>query len=205
MPIIIIGGVLSGVVTVTESGVLAVVYGIGYGFITRKLSFKQLMECVRNAARSTVAPVSLICVSAAFSYLLAREGIITSIANFVGANISSQVGFMLFIMLICVLSGCFVEGTAVMLLLTPILLPIALKMGIDSTHFSIAFILSLTTGGMSPPVGGQLFVKSSISKTPITKIAKPILFFLAVYISVIIAVVFIPGLATWIPNLFYGR
>ncbi|MBQ3374673.1 MAG: TRAP transporter large permease [Oscillospiraceae bacterium] len=205
MPIIIIGGVLSGVVTVTESGVLAVVYGIGYGFITRKLSVKQLIECVRNAARSTVAPVSLICVSAAFSYLLAREGIITSIANFVGANISSQVGFMLFIMLICVLSGCFVEGTAVMLLLTPILLPIALKMGIDSTHFSIAFILSLTTGGMSPPVGGQLFVMSSISKTPITKIAKPILFFLAVYITVIIAVIFIPGLATWIPNLFYGR
>ena len=78
-------------------------------------------------------------------------------------------------------------------------------MGIDPTHFSIAFILSLTTGGMSPPVGGQLFVMSSISKTPITKIAKPILNFLAVYVIVILAVIFIPGLATWVPNVFYGR
>ena len=91
-----------------------------------------------------------------------------------------------------------------MLLLTPILLPIAQSMGIDTTHFSIAFILALTTGGMSPPVGGQLFVMSAISKTPITKIAKPILLFLGVYVSVIIAVIFIPGLATWIPNAFYG-
>lgn len=64
-----------------------------------------------------------------------------------------------------------------MLLLTPILLPIATGMGIDPIHFSIAFILSLTTGGMSPPVGSQLFVMSAISKTPVTKIAKPILLY----------------------------
>lgn len=204
MPLIIIGGVLSGIVTVTESGVLAVVYGAAYGFITKKLTFKQLIECVRNAGRSTVAPVTLICVSSAFSYMLARLGIITAIGQFVADNIASQVGFMLFVALICVISGCFVEGTAVMLLLTPILLPIAQSMGIDTTHFSIAFILALTTGGMSPPVGGQLFVMSAISKTPITKIAKPILLFLGVYVLVIIAVIFLPGLATWVPSVFYG-
>ena len=203
VPMIIIGGILTGVVTVTESGVLAVVYGIIYGFVTRKLSLSALVECIKNASRSTVAPISLICISSAFSYLLAREGVITTIANFVGSNISSKIGFLLFVMLICVISGCFVEGTAVMLLLTPILLPIATGMGIDPIHFSIAFILSLTTGGMSPPVGSQLFVMSAISKTPVTKIAKPILLFLGVYVAVIFLVIFFPQLVTFIPNMFY--
>ena len=201
MPVILVGGIISGVFTVTECGVAAVVYGIVYGFIVKKLTWKTLWECCRAAMHASVVPLALICVSTVFSYMLAREGVITQIAEFCTTNISGQLGFLFFVSAICMASGCFVEGTAVMLLLTPLFLPVAIELGINAVHFSIVFLLSLTTGGMTPPVGSQLFVMSAISKTPITKMVKPISLFILVYVIVITSIIFIPGLATLIPGL----
>lgn len=201
MPIIILGGILTGVATVTESGILAVVYGICYGFVTRKLNFKILWQCMREAVSASVAPLVLISVSHIFSFMLAREGLITVIGNFCAENITSTTVFLFFVMVMCVFTGCFMDNTATMLMLTPILLPIAQNMGIDVQHFSLVFILSLCTGGMSPPVGSQLFVIQGISGTPITKMVKPVLRFLAVYVGVIILLIFVPWLTTYIPSL----
>ena len=200
MPIIIIGGILSGIFTATESGVIAVVYGVIYGFIRKKLNGKLLGECVVNAAQASVGPVTLVAVSSVFSYMLARAGVVSAIGDFAQNSIATPALFMIFNILVCFIAGCFVDATATMLLLGPIMLPIATSMGINPLHFACVFVLSNIMGGMTPPVGTQLFVITAISKTPITKIIKPMLCFILVYVLALIIITLVPALATWIPS-----
>ena len=201
MPIIIIGGILSGAFTATESGVIALTYGIIYGFVRKKLTLSSLTECVVSAAKAAVGPTSLVAISSAFSYLLAREGIVTIIGNFAANHIGTPFLFLAFNILICFIAGCFVDATATMLLLGPIMLPIASAMGIDPLHFSCVFVLSNIMGGMTPPVGTQLFVITAISKTPISKLVKPMLPFILVYIIALLLISVCPSLATLVPAL----
>lgn len=201
MPIIIIGGILSGIFTATESGVIAVVYGICYGFIRKKLTVKDLKDCLIGAAKGSVGPTSLVAISAVFSYMLAREGIASAIGTFANQHIASPFLFMLFNIIVCFIAGCFVDATATMLLLGPLMLPVATAMGIAPLHFACVFVLANIMGGMTPPVGTQLFVITAISKTPITKLMKPMMYFIGVYIVTLIIISIIPGLATWIPSL----
>jgi C4-dicarboxylate transporter DctM subunit len=201
MPLIIIGGILSGIFTATESGVIAVVYGIIYGFIIRKLTLKDLIECIKNASIASVGPVSLVAISSVFSYMLAREGVVTLIGDFGTNYISSPFLFMLFNILVCFVAGCFIDATATMLLLGPIMLPIATAMGIPTLQFACVFVLSNIMGGMTPPVGTQLFVITAISKTPIAKLIKPMLYFISVYLFALVLITLIPGISTWIPSI----
>lgn len=201
MPAIIIGGILSGVFTATESGVVAVVYGICYGFISRKLDLQGLKDSVVSAAKASVGPTTLVAISSVFSYMLAREGIVSVIGNFAANHIAVPVAFMLFNILICFLAGCFVDATATMLLLGPIMLPIAQSMGIAPLHFACVFVLANIMGGMTPPVGTQLFVITAISKVPITRLMKPMLWFILVYVLALIVITLCPAFATLIPGL----
>ncbi|MEN6562913.1 MAG: TRAP transporter large permease [Christensenella sp.] len=201
MPIIIIGGILSGIFTATESGVIAVVYGIIYGFVRKKLTLNGLKECVVNAAKASVGPTTLVAVSSVFSYMLAREGIVTIIGNFAEGHIGTTFLFLMFNILICFIAGCFVDATATMLLLGPIMLPIAQSMGIAPLHFACVFVLANILGGMTPPVGTQLFVITAISKTPISKLMKPMFWFILVYLLALVIITLMPGLATYIPSL----
>lgn len=201
MPAIIIGGILTGMFTATESGVAAVTYGIVYGFITKKLTIKDLKECLINAAQGAVGPTTLVAISSVFSYMLAREGITTVIGDFAANHISTPIMFMLFNILVCFIAGCFVDATATMLLLGPIMLPIATSMGIDPIHFACVFVLSNIMGGMTPPVGTQLFVITAISKTPITKLLKPMACFILVYVLALVLITVCPPIATFIPSI----
>ena len=202
MPIIIVGGILLGIVTATEAGVLAIVYGLIYGLVRKKMNFKQIIAAVRGACISASGPIAIIAISSMVGYILAREGVTAIIANFCMTYISSPVALMGFVALICILAGCFVDGVAVMLLLTPIFLPIVQSMGGDIQQFSIIFMLAIMSGGMTPPVGSLLFVVTSIDNTPLTKVVKPILPFVGIVVVVIALMVLIPGLTTWIPALF---
>lgn len=201
MPLIIIGGILSGVFTATESGVAAVIYGIVYGFITKKLTVKDLCVAVRDAAKASVAPVSLVAISSVFSYMLAREGIVTLIGNFGMTHIASPILFMLFNILVCFIAGCFIDATATMLLLGPIMLPLAQTMGIPALQFACVFVLANIMGGMTPPVGTQLFVITAISKTPISSLIRPMSWFILVYLFGLVLITLIPGLSIWIPGM----
>jgi C4-dicarboxylate transporter DctM subunit len=201
MPLIIIGGILTGIFTATEAGVTATVYGFIYGLVRRRLNLKSIYDSIRDAAIAATGPVALISISSIFSYMLAREGVTGAIANFCQTGISSQVGFLAFVVAVCVFAGCFVDGTAVMLLLTPIFIPVTKAMGIDVQQFSIIFMIAIMSGGMTPPVGSQLFVVSAIDNTPISKLVKPIAPFILVVIFTMVIMMFIPGLTTWLPSL----
>ena len=148
-----------------------------------------------------MGPTTLVAISSVFSYMLAREGIATAIGNFAAAYVATPFLFLLFNILVCFIAGCFVDATATMLLLGPIMLPIATAMGINPLHFSCVFVLANIMGGMTPPVGTQLFVITAISKTPIAKLMKPMCCFIAVYILALVLISIFPPIATFIPNL----
>lgn len=204
MPVIIIGGILGGLFTATECGVIATVYGVIYGLIVRKIKPRDLWKSLKEGILAAVGPISLIAISSIFSYMLAREGVTASIANFLETNINSQFGVMAFCALICIVAGCFVDGTATMLLLTPIFVPVVQAMGIDMMQFSMIFMITIMSGGMTPPVGSMLFVISSIDGTPISKMVKPIIPFMLALIAVVILIMLVPGIASWLPGLIYG-
>lgn len=204
MPVIIIGGILGGLFTATECGVIATVYGIIYGFAVKKLRIRDLWESLREGILAAVGPISLIAISSIFSYMLAREGVTASIAAFLENNINSQFGVMAFCAVVCIFAGCFVDGTATMLLLTPIFVPVVNAMGIDMMQFSIIFMIAIMSGGMTPPVGSMLFVISGIDGTPISKMVKPVIPFMLALIVVLILIMLIPGIASGLPGLIYG-
>lgn len=204
MPVIIIGGILGGLFTATECGVIATVYGVIYGLIVRKIKPVDLWKSLREGILAAVGPISLIAISSIFSYMLAREGVTASIATFLETHISSQFGVMAFCALICIVAGCFVDGTATMLLLTPIFVPVVQAMGIDMMQFSMIFMITIMSGGMTPPVGSMLFIISSIDGTPISKMVKPIIPFMLALIAVVILIMLVPGIASWLPGLIYG-
>lgn len=202
MPVINIGGILVGVFTATEAGVVASLYGIAYGLFRRRLSLRDIIESIRGAVVSAASPIAIICISSIFSYVLAREGLTAMIANFCTNNISSPIVFMLFVILVCLVAGCFVDGTAVMLLLTPIFYPISQAMGIPTLQFSIVFMIAIMSGGLTPPVGSVLFVTAGVQGDPLSKIAKAIIPFVGVLGIVEVILLFVPQLATFVPSLF---
>ena len=201
MPIIIIGGILLGVFTATEAGVIGVIYGLIYGLFTRRLTLKAVVLSIRDAAIAAVGPLSLIAFSSIMGYALAREGVTEIIANFCSTYIHSQFGFLCFIVLICVIAGCFIDGTAAMLILTPVVLPIVVQMGIDVQQFSVIFMIAIMSAGLTPPVGGLLFIVSAADNIPLNKCVKPVIPFVIVTVLVMVIMMFIPGTATWIPSL----
>ncbi|MBS5432338.1 MAG: TRAP transporter large permease [Firmicutes bacterium] len=204
MPIIIVGGILGGLFTATECGVIATLYGVIYGFAVKKLNVRDLWDSLREGILAATGPISLIAISSIFSYMLAREGVTASIAAFLENNISSQFGVMAFCAFVCVAAGCFVDGTATMLLLTPIFVPVVNAMGVDILQFSIIFMIAIMSGGMTPPVGSMLFVISGIDGTPISKMVKPVIPFMIALIAVMVLIMVVPGIASWLPSLIYG-
>ncbi len=202
MPVIIIGGILSGIVTATEAGVLACVYGLLYGLFTRRLNLKTIRDCLVNAVINTCGPMSIIMMCSLLGYLLIRQNLAGIIQAFVMSISSSPVVFYLILMVILVIAGMFIDGTATLLLLVPVLTPMIKVLGLNELHFGMVFLLALQTGGLTPPVGVLLFIVSSIGKVPLHECIRPIIPFILWMIIVVVAIIFIPGIVQIVPHLF---
>lgn len=204
MPAIIIVGIVAGICTATEAGVVACLYGIAYGLITRKLTLKGYLKALTEACIASVGPFIIITWSNVFSYMLTRMNVARMISSFVSANIHSTYVFLFFIVIICSIAGCFIDGMATMLMLLPVLTPSVTAMGIDFQYFAMVYVVALLTCQITPPVGNLIYVAASIRKTPVKKVIGHILPFCLVMEIVIVLMVFIPSLSCWLPNLIYG-
>ena len=135
---------------------------------------------------------------------LTVKGFLQGLADSCVANISSEWMFLLFVLIVCTIAGCFIDGMATMLMLLPVLTPVVTLLGIDFQHFALVYVMGLLTCQITPPVGNLIYVAASIEKTPVKKVIKAILPFCVVMILVIFMCIFIPQLVTWLPNLIYG-
>jgi tripartite ATP-independent transporter DctM subunit len=203
MPVIIIGGIISGIVTATEAGVIAIVYGLIVGlFIHKTITVKNLLPILISSAKSTARIMIIISCAAAFGWIISREVDPQLILHLLSGITTNNYILLLILVAIFLILGLVMEGGSLMIILTPLLLPVINTMGIDVIHFGVVFQLSVMIGLVTPPVGILLFVISGTGNIPINDILKKIVpFYIAMLVTLLLCV-FIPGISLFLVKLF---
>lgn len=202
VPIIIIGGILSGVFTATEAAAVAVAYSLIVGiFIYKNLTVKTIIKALKESAIVSAAILLIVACSNILSLALAIEHVPQQIATIVTGAISNKYVFLFAINIFLLFMGMVMEIGASVILLSPILLPLAIQYGIHPLHFALIMLVNLNIGLATPPLGVCIFTISPIAKTPIEKIVRKIMPFLAVEVIALFLITYIPDLVLFIPRL----
>lgn len=205
LPVIIIGGILSGVFTATEAGVIGVVYAAIVGFATKELHIRNLKTIFTNAGKTTANILFLMGTGSVLGWILTRlrlPQIIT--ATLIGIS-QNPIILILIMVAFILLLGCFMADVSIVPILAPLLLPVINQVGINPVQFGVIMCITAVSGNLTPPVGGLLYVTSSIGNVPVMKTARAILPFLGAIIFTIVLCSLIPGIVTFIPDLLLGQ
>lgn len=196
MPVIILGGIYGGIFTPTEASVVAVVYGFIIGvFVYKELSLKVMRKILVEASITSSVILLIISTASIFGMLLTREQVPQSVANLFLTSDMSPILIVLLINLFLLLVGTFMETIASIIILTPILLPVVMSIGMDPIHFGIIMIVNLSIGLITPPVGMCLFVAAQVGETKYEQVIKAIWPFLLMMIINVLIITFIPVLS----------
>ncbi len=196
LPIIILGGIYSGILTPTESAAIAVVWSFIAGtFIYKEVKIKEMLGILLVSAKSSAMILFIIATSTAFSWLFAYSGLSKQIVDLITGFKLTPMMFNFLVAIILLIFGTFLEGIATAVLLVPILWPIAQSLGINVIHFGMIVSISNVIGTMTPPVAVNIFAAASVSKLKMGEIAKGQWPFFIGYVAVFFAVVFIPWLS----------
>ena len=202
MPIIILGGIISGLFTATEAGVVAVLYGLFVGlFVERSLRWRDIPEIFERAAGATGMIMLILAAASIFGWILAREQAPVHLGQFF-AQFQSPIVCMLVVIGAVLIIGCFIEVIAALIMLTPIIYQLSGQLGLDPLHFALVFIVAMIIGGVTPPVGGLLFVACGIGKTSIDDTLPFIPAYVAVMVLVVLLMAFFPQIVLIVPRLF---
>ena len=198
-PIIILGGIYSGMFTATESAAVAVVWATIAGvFIYKELTFKEIIPILKDSAKSSAMILFIIAASTAFSWVFTYSGVSQAMVDAVIALNLNKTLFCLVVAIILLIFGTFMEGTAIAVLLVPVLWPIAKSMGIDVIHFGMIVSISNVVGTMTPPVAVNIFSASTVSGLKMGDIAKAEMPFLIGYVAVFFVCVFSEAFCTFL-------
>ena len=201
MPVFVVGSILMGVVTPTEAACFAVAYALLVGiFIFRELKIKNLLEIFGRSMRDTSTILFIIGAVSAANWLMTYNRIPNIITDFALEFMTARWMFLICSMILFLIVGLFLEGIAAMLVLVPILHPIAVSMGIDPTHFGILVVFNLMIGLITPPVGLCLFVAESIARVGMPRLTRAILPFFLVEVLVLVILTFVPAIVTFLPR-----
>ena len=204
MTFIILYGIIGGVFTPTEASIVAVVYAALIGlFVYRKLSLKEIPRIVLDSVKTSASLMILVGFSNLLGWILVTEGLPELISERLLGFTDNKIVILIIINLILLLVGTFMETIAALLIMFPVLLNVAVGVGVDPIQFAVIAVLNLIIGLTTPPVGVCLFVASSIGKISIDRISKSILPFLLVSILVLILVTYIPQISLMLPGLFF--
>ena len=205
-PFIILGGIYSGAFTPTEAASVAVFYALLIGGVAYKeLTIKKIFACLKVTAMISGAVLIIVGPAKAFGELMSLLSVPDMIGDALSGVTESPFILLMIISVILIITGMFLESIAQIILLTPLLLPIVMALGIDPIVFGIIMVISCEVGFLTPPVGANLFVAARITNLGIDKISIAVLPFLLAYIGVLIFVSLFPGVVTWLPDLVYGN
>jgi tripartite ATP-independent transporter DctM subunit len=201
LPIVILGGMRAGWFTPTEASVVAVFYALVCGkFVYRTLEWKALPDILARSALLSASVLIIIGLSASFAWVLTIEGMPQAVAEWLVAMNLSPWMFLIMVNVFLLLFGIFIEPLPGVMVLAPILAPVALKLGVDPIHFAMIVIYNLTLGMITPPVGGLLFVTCNVSRVPMSALVCELGPFLWAHAVVLAILTFVPALSTWLPH-----
>ncbi len=200
MIVIVVGGILGGLVTPTESAAIAVIYCLVLGFAYRQLHLRDLPEVLTEAARTTAIITLLIGVASALSFMMTFARIPEFVADGLLALTNNPTAILIIMMLILLVVGTFMDPTPAILIFTPIFLPIVTEMGIDPVHFGAIIVYNLSVGVITPPVGNVLFIGARVAGMRVEPIVARLMWFLVTIVLGLLLVVFVPALSLWLPG-----
>jgi tripartite ATP-independent transporter DctM subunit len=205
IPVGIIGGIRFGIFTPTEAGAVCVLYSLIIGFFAyRKLRLSDLPAILLESVLSTSVIMIIICSATALGFYMAWERIPMNLTTALTGYFSDPTYLLLTVNLFLLLVGMFVEGSASLILLTPLLAPIASAAGVDLVHFGIVIVLNLTIAGVTPPLGTLMYTTCSIVEVPIHRFSRELIPFLAVLLFVLMLITYWPSMVLFLPNLIMG-
>lgn len=202
IPVIILGGIYGGFFSPTESAAVASVYALIIGvFVYKELDWKSVYESFSSAALTNAATVIIIGFSISFAYLMTRERIPVIVADFIVSISDSPIVIILVINLFLLVVGMFIDTISAIVILTPILLPVVTTIGIDPIHFGVILVMNLAIGFVTPPLGVNLFVASTVGKVPFESIVKAMMPILITMLLALLIVIYFPPLSSGVANL----
>ncbi|MCL4798560.1 MAG: TRAP transporter large permease [Burkholderiales bacterium] len=201
MPAIILGGVIGGIVTPTESSAVAVFYAILVGLAMRTLKPSGTYQCFATAALLSATILLIVGCASVLGWVLAAEQIPEAVARFFLSLTDSPGVFLLLVVVLLLVVGLFMETSAAIIILTPVLLPAARDYGISELHFGVVMVFALVIGLLTPPVGLCLFIGSSIGKVPVHVLTRALLPYLGVLVLLCLVFTYFPYTALWLPDL----
>ncbi len=205
MPVVIIGGIYGGVFTPTEAAAVAVFYALFVGMVIyRELSWRDLWPIFVTSVKGTVAIMLIIAAAGLFSFLISRSGLPADVGVWINANFDSVVTFLLAVNLMLLIVGMFIETSAAILVLAPILTPVAISFGVDPVHFGLIVVVNLAIGMFTPPLGVNLFAACSVADISLERIIPWLVPFVLVAISCLMLVTFLPIISLGLVELMYS-
>lgn len=203
MPIIIIGGILSGIFTATESGAIACAYAIIIGgFVYRELKPSKMFDLFVDCAKSTGQVLIVVSCASLFTWVITVAQVPQTVSALLSSTVSNKYVLLMIINVILLIAGTFIDTTSALVIFTPLFLPLVKAMGIDLIHFGLVMAVNLTIGMCTPPLGVCLFVSGSIAKVSLKDQMRDLLPMLAVLLIVLLMITYIPQTVTFLPNLF---
>ncbi|MFB3816729.1 MAG: TRAP transporter large permease [Candidatus Methylomirabilales bacterium] len=206
MPILIIGGIYGGVFTPTEAAAVAAVYAIVVALlIYREISWSEFWAVTIQSAGSTAQVMILLAGASVFAYILTSERVTVVLTESILRMGASQFAVLILINVALLIAGMLIDGASIILILAPLLLPVATKIGVDSLHLGIIMVVNTAIGMFTPPFGLNLFVAGTVDEEwTMTRLIPEILPFVWVSLIPLLIITYVPGLSLWLPRLIYG-
>lgn len=204
-PVFLLVGLRMGVFTPSEIGAFAVLYALFIGVLVyRKMRMKGFVEGLESSLADVGSVMFLIALSAIFSYGIVLEQVPETVAGWIVGLTDNLTGAMILICVVVVVIGFFIDATVLIIMLTPIVLPVARDLGADPVHFGIVFIIAATIGNFTPPVGAAMYAVCSILRCPIGEYTRESAPFLAAVVAVTVLLILLPSVVLFVPNLIFG-
>lgn len=203
LPIIIIGGIRLGIFTATEAGAVAIIYAMFLGIIYKEMHMKDIVQGMKDTVTTTASIMLIVSAASVFSWVLTKEKIPQQLTEWMMATINNKYVFLLVLNIFLLIVGMFIEGNASMIILVPLLAPIAKSYGINEIQFAMVYIFNNAIGALSPPMGTLMFVTCSITKCKTAAFIREAVSFYILLLINLMFLTWIPGFTTVLVNLFY--
>ncbi|WFM69843.1 TRAP transporter large permease [Halomonas sp. CKK8] len=204
LPVILLGGIYSGVFTPTESAAVACMYGLFVGMVVyRKINLKNLLSTLNSAGLMSATLLLITAGASAFSWLLAITGAPTQLAGEVLSWTEDPIQVMALFNVVMIVAGFFLDSASAIIVLAPLLQPIAAQVGVDPTHFGVITLINFSVGMITPPVGLNLFVAMAISKMTLPEVFKACLPLIGLMLLSLVIITYVPWFSTVLPDLIY--
>ncbi len=199
--VIILGSILGGLCTATEAAVIAAWYSIILGFCYKKATWKLIWETLEETVAACGVFMLIVSIATFLAWIFTRENLTSYLADFLMMNsANNQELLMIVCVIIFLIIGCFLDTSAAVLLLAPIIIPVVKSVGIDPSYFGVIMVISLMIGIITPPFGICLFVVSEVGNVPVRKTTAEAVKYIPAMVFVVLLCIFVPGIITWLPT-----